>query len=405
LASQDRKGSRGFIARPAILAQLERMAADGKLGQPLLLTGPAGAGKENTALEFARRLNCVAPESCTTARPCESCAKALAFQHPDIRWIGPAPAAAGDDDVRALFEAKLADPFHVNPWAASGQILIGDPEHPGPLSVRSLMRFLRLRAFQGHWKVAVVADAQRLNASAANAFLKTLEEPPPDSVIMLLSTGAESLLPTIVSRCRKVPVAPWPEGELADLVADLGGVDRETATALARQSGGDARLALALLGPEARLVAGWAADLFAWIHAGRRGRTAVAADELHRGVAAEDAVPAGATAKSLEAKEPALRRGRAIQLCEMLNLLYSDAVACREAGPQWRPRLAAGATGVREAATRRTTASLLADLVRIEEAKRDIDGNVNIGLAMAVLFEGLIDHAERDQARGRTAAG
>ncbi len=131
----------------------------------------------------------------------------------------------------------------------------------------------------------------------------------------------------------------------------------------------------------------------------------MAADELHRGVIPEPALPAGVTPKSLEAKEPALRRGRAIQLCESLNLLYSDTVACREAGDAWRPRLAAGTDVVRGVAGARATATLLADMARIERAKGDIDGNVNIGLAMAVLFEGLTDHAERDQARGRTAAG
>ncbi len=397
--------SHGFIARGDILSQLERFAADGKLGQPLLLLGPAGAGKENTALEFARRLNCVAPDTCSDARPCESCTKARAFQHPDIRWLGPAPATTGDDDVRALFEAKLADPFHVNPWAASGQILIGDPEHPGPLSVRSLIRFLRLRAFQGRYKVAVVTDAQRLNTAAANAFLKTLEEPPPDTVILLLSTGAETMLPTIVSRCRKLHFDPWPAAELAGLISRLGGVPETEAQALARQSDGNARQALALLRPEARAVAAWAVALFGWIHQGRRGQAAVAADELHRGVIPESALPAGVTPKSLEAKEPALRRGRAIQLCESLNLLYSDTVACREAGDAWRPRLAAGTDVVRGVAGARATATLLADMARIERAKGDIDGNVNIGLAMAVLFEGLTDHAERDQARGRTAAG
>ena len=138
-----------FHGREAVLARLERIRDAGKLGQPLLFVGAEGTGKENTALEFARRLNCADPETCTPVRRCESCVKALSFQHPDIRWIGAAPATAGDDDVRALFAAKIANPFHQSAWAATSYVAIGDPEHPGALTVRSLIQFLRRRAFQG----------------------------------------------------------------------------------------------------------------------------------------------------------------------------------------------------------------------------------------------------------------
>ncbi|MBE0566193.1 MAG: hypothetical protein IH621_09565, partial [Krumholzibacteria bacterium] len=218
-----------FHGRAAVLERLERLRGAGKLGQPLLFAGAEGTGREATALEFARRLNCVDPAACAPAVRCESCVKALSFQHPDIRWIGAAPATVTEDDVRALFAAKIADPFHTSPWAASANLGIGDPEHPGALTVRALIQFLRRRAYQGAWKVAVVTDGQRLNPAAANALLKTLEEPPPQTVIMMLTTGTEGMLPTILSRCQKVRFAPWPADELAALLVAVTGAEPDAA--------------------------------------------------------------------------------------------------------------------------------------------------------------------------------
>ncbi len=383
-----------FVARTEILARLLRLRDRDRLAQPLLLVGPEGSGKEGTALEFARLLNCAGPAACTDAQPCESCVKSASFQHPDIRWIGPAPAAIDENEVRALLEAKLADPFARTAESATSQVNIGDPEHPGPLTVRSLIRFLRVRAFQGPWKVAVVADAQRMNTAAANAFLKTLEEPPADTVIMLTTTGTEGMLPTILSRCQKVRFEPWPQAELAGHLGRLCGAAPEQAQWAARLSQGNARLAHDLLQPESRALAEWAGLLFGWIAEGRRGQAAITADELHRGIYshAVEAPPARRGSGAAGEQGAAERRARAIRLCELLNLHYSDALACREAGEAWQPRFPGAAAVSRDVAASRPTADLLADMARIDAACGEVDRNLNIGLVMAVLFEGLMAH-------------
>jgi len=391
-------GRQAFLGREAVVKQLQHTAAVGRIGQPFLFVGPEGAGKENTALEFARRLNCAEPATCGPGALCESCVKALSFQHPDIRWIGPAPAVIKEADILKLFQAKIANPFYRYPAAASSFVSIGDPEHPGPMTLRSLIHFLRKRAFQGKFKVAVVADSQRMNQSAANAFLKTLEEPPENTVIILLTTGTTGMLPTILSRCQKVRFEPWPENELTQLLQDVGHVSREEAEQAARTAAGNARRGLALLEPAARVMSAWALQLFDWIHRRDRAMAAISADELHRGLVSHACLIGDQTQKGLEAKEPVNRRDRAIQLCELLNLLYSDAINCRETGDQWRPRITQAAQLVAQASAGRRTDTLLEDMAAIEASRREIDRNLNIGLAMAVLFEGLIDHAEGDQA-------
>jgi hypothetical protein len=369
----------------------------GKLGQPFILVGPEGAGKENTALEFARLLNCAAPDSCRPAKLCESCVKALSFQHPDIRWIGPAPASLDDAGVRDLLDAKIANPFHQDPAAATALVRIGDPENPEPMTIRSLIHFLRRRAFQSPFKVAVIADGHRMNAAAANAFLKTLEEPPPNTVIFLLSTGTEGMLPTILSRCQKIRFEPWSEDELAGLLVDIAGADPAAAASAARTAEGNARRGLALLEDQAGLMLEWASHLFAWIHEGDRAMAAIAADELHRGLLCHRCRPATGAGKKAADSGP-VRRDRAIQLCELLNLHYSDALFALELGDAQRPRLPGAKDLTDRAAAVRSTGSLLEDIRRIDAARGEIDRNINIGLAMAVLFEGLIDHAERDKA-------
>ncbi|MBM4129663.1 hypothetical protein FJ250_01360 [bacterium] len=381
-----------FIARDAMLARLVRLRDRDRLAQPLLLVGPEGSGKEGTALEFARLLNCRGPQACRDGAPCESCVKAASFQHPDIRLIAPAPATVTEAEARALLEQKLSEPFARSPEAATAQVAIGDPENPGPLSVRSLIRFTRLRAFQGAWKVAIIVDAHRLGTAAANAFLKTLEEPPADTVIMLTSPGTEGMLPTILSRCQKLRFEPWPAEQLAARLAGRDGVEPPAAQWAARLAQGNARLAWELLQPESRALTDWAGLLFAWIADGARGQTAVAADELHRGVFSHAlaAPPAGRGAGGEQGA--AERRARAIRLCELLNLHYSDALACREAGADWQPRFPAAAAAVRRVAAARSTAALLADMARIDDAAGEIGRNLNLGLVAAVLFEGLQDH-------------
>ena len=392
-------GRSQFLGRPAVLDKLQKVREAGKLGQPFLLVGPEGSGKENTALEFARLLNCSSPATCGPERLCESCVKALGFQHPDLRWIGPAPASLDDAGVRNLLEDKIANPFHQDPTAATAQVRIGDPENPEPMTIRSLIHFLRRRAFQSPFKVAVVSDGHRMNQSAANAFLKTLEEPPPNTVIFLLTTGTEGMLPTILSRCQKIRFEPWPEDELAGLLMEIGGADEKQAHEAARTAEGNARRGLALLGEKARLMLDWAGYLFEGIHRGDRAMAAIAADELHRGLMSHMFVPAEGAKKAAADSGP-LRRDRAIQLCELLNLHYSDALLQLELGGDRRPRLPVSAELTAAVSGMRSTRSLLQDMARIEASRLEIDRNINIGLAMAVLFEGLIDHAERDKASG-----
>ena len=111
-----------------------------------------------------------------------------------------------------------------------------DERHELPIRViRDLCLDLGLKPMSGRRKVAIVDDADDLNDEAANAFLKTLEEPPPGSVLILIATSAEGQLDTILSRCRVVRFDPLPEADLAALLREHGATsDPSEADRLAR---------------------------------------------------------------------------------------------------------------------------------------------------------------------------
>ncbi len=394
-------GRKSFLGRKTILKKLTAVAAADKLGQPFLLVGPQGCGKENTALEFARLINCAGPTHCSEDRRCESCVKTLSFQHPDVRWICPSPASVDDAQVRRLYENKVENPFFMPAFAATSNVRIGDPEKPSELTIRSLIHFLRKRSFQGRYKVAIVADSHRFNPSSANAFLKTLEEPSENTVIFLLTTTTDGMLPTILSRCQKIGFKPWTDEQLKQILIDEGGADEVRAAQVSRMAEGNARQALAMLDPAVLGLVQWASRIFDWVNTGQRGMAAISADEIHRGVYSHT-LNIKAPKKGRNDKEKgslADSRGRAIRLCELLVLHYSDAVACKEMAADWKPRLPISEQVVASAAAHRQTNTMLQDMAMIEKTRQEIDRNINIGLSVAVLFEGLIDNVSRDQSR------
>ncbi len=193
-----------------------------KLPHALLLHGPAGVGKKALALELARWLLCGRPGAAGACGECRSCLWLGQGSHPDFRLIEPEAEAAGQG-------------------AGKGGRLITVEQ------VRQVVDFLALSAHQGGWRAVLLSPAESLGPSAANALLKTLEEPPPKTLFILVSHQPRRLLPTVLSRCRKVGVAlPEPGAALAW----LQGQGLAGAQALLAEAGGAPLLALDYADPE-----------------------------------------------------------------------------------------------------------------------------------------------------------
>jgi DNA polymerase-3 subunit delta' len=196
-------------AGPSV-ALLQRSIERGRLGHAYLLAGEASDLLEGLARELACTVNCSTPTEVSTSGValescgrCSTCRRIREGLHPDVHWL------------RAESKMRL--------------IRIEQ--------VRGLIQSIQLKPSEGRYKVGVVVGADRLNAQSANAFLKTLEEPPPRSLLILLSTEPEQLLETILSRCLRLN---FPGGgrvsaaELEWLRSLTSGFQASTASFLAR---------------------------------------------------------------------------------------------------------------------------------------------------------------------------
>ncbi len=192
---------------------LKSHAGGDKLRHAYLFTGPEGVGRQTLAVKFAQALNCTAPpEPGGFCSVCRDCRQIAALTHPDLSLLQP---NEGHKDI-------LID------------------------QVRALQHTLALSPYTGAYRVALLPDFHRATTQAANALLKTLEEPP-DRVIMLLTAIApESLLPTIVSRCEVIRLRPASLVSAQFYLQAKLGLPEDNARLLAHVSGGRIGAALSL---------------------------------------------------------------------------------------------------------------------------------------------------------------
>jgi len=290
-------------SRPdTIRAELLRARASGQVHGAYLFEGPPGAGKLALATFFARLLLC---KAATPAGPCGRChdchllaagaGEGGRISHPDLHWVE----------------------------ADGGRIKID--------AVRELRAALALSANEGGRRVGLLPEAEKLRVEAANALLKTLEEPPPGAVLILVASAAELLPRTLRSRTLRLRFAPWTEDAVraqlvaegvaeddATLAAALGGASPDAARAWAERSLDEAREMRALLAGIGALGATELLDFAETFRkpgeAGReRARLFLEVEAAHARASAAAAVEAGdarALARWLDAFDAAARARR-----------------------------------------------------------------------------------------------
>lgn len=220
------------------------------LPHAVLLHGPAGVGKFELALALAQGLLCEAPVDAQACGVCDACNWFLQGNHPDFRRIEPESRDAADKGEEKPEETageKAETGAQAKREGASKPAKRGS--RPITIeAVREITAFLGLSAHRGGWRVAVIHPAEFMNTAAANALLKTLEEPPAGVLLILVSHQIGRLLPTVISRCRKVHVGLPETGQALAWLREAG-VDDHAGTLLA-EAGGAPLAVLALADPE-----------------------------------------------------------------------------------------------------------------------------------------------------------
>uniref|UniRef100_A0A831TG48 DNA polymerase III subunit delta n=1 Tax=Thermorudis peleae TaxID=1382356 RepID=A0A831TG48_9BACT len=171
------------IGHDAAVAALDRAVRRGQVSHAYLISGPAGVGRRALALAFARALLCQAVPHRRPCGSCPSCHRVERAMHPDLTVLS-LQAVGGEREVR--------------------------PTRISIDAIRELRATLALRPLESDWRVVVIDDADWLSRDAADALLKTLEEPPPFAVLILIVEDIASVAETIRSRCQQIRLGPVP---------------------------------------------------------------------------------------------------------------------------------------------------------------------------------------------------
>jgi DNA polymerase-3 subunit delta' len=341
-------------------------ALDGAPAHAYLLHGPAGSGKRQAARDFAAALLARGAGDPDSAR-----LRAQHGAHPDLTWVAPSGAheMLRRDVDEAVVSAAARTPFEAT------------------------------------HRVFVLERADTMNDEAANSLLKTLEEPPPYVVLLLLTDRPTQVLPTISSRCQPVRFDPLPVAALAERVQSRG-IDAATADACARLSLGDGERALALAlgdGPalRARAEAFARAPLAGRTHAERAWRPLLEQARAAGGAAKEEVEAALAEELSYLPKKEHKRRETEFtdrarraerrastsaldHALQLIGLWYRD-VACVAAGAEELVHHSDRLDALREDADGREQGALLEKVALVDDTRARLALNVSEELALEAL--------------------
>ena len=230
------------------IARLRRAVADERLTGTYLFIGPDGIGKRTLADALVARLLCVAPPTDDACGTCEQCSRVVSGVHPDVRVV---TRDAERRDIRIE-------------------------------QTRELCRWLALRPLMGARKVAIIDGADHLNEAGQNSLLKTLEEPPGQTVLLLLAASLTPLLPTVRSRAQRVRLDPLPVETLVRFLATRG-IPDAAAPAIAALAGGSPGKAIELASEEHGQLRALVVDLCGALPERSAAELSAAAQEIARG--------------------------------------------------------------------------------------------------------------------------
>jgi DNA polymerase III subunit delta' len=312
-----------ILGQSGPVSVLRRSLAAGKLAHAYIFEGTEGCGKKKAAMALVAAIFCGREEGCGE---CPSCRKVAAFQHPDLHLVEPEGAFIKIDQIR------------------------------------DLQKNLSYRPFEARKKVCIMEAAESMNTAAANAFLKTLEEPPGDSLLILLTANIGAVLPTIQSRCQRLSFSPLPLEVIEECLRKRG-LPGETARIAASLAEGSLKKALEVASEDTL-----------------RKRE----DILERigSLSLHDITPLFALAEELGSD-----RDKALEVLDVLTIFWRDVLFVQS--DVSTPANAGTVPLLRKEAEQSTPDMTIEKIDSISRSRKALRRNVNPRLALEVLFMGL----------------
>ena len=224
--------------------RLIREAKEGKIAHARLFCGPEGIGKLPLAIAFARYLSCNNPGENDACGVCPSCVKFNKLAHPDLHFVFPvikkkAKDTVSDDFISEWRELLSHTPyFNLNIWLEE----MGAENQQAQIYVKEsdeIIRKLSLKSSQGGYKIMIIWLPEKMNVECSNKLLKLLEEPPSQTIFLLISEEPDMLLTTIQSRTQRFTLYGIKEECIMERLQNQYGLQKKDANSIAHQSEGN----------------------------------------------------------------------------------------------------------------------------------------------------------------------
>jgi DNA polymerase-3 subunit delta' len=237
-----------IIGQHSVVAQLCRMVDENRLAHALLLTGSSGNGKLPIAVALARYILCRDRRNGDACGCCPACVKMDKLVHSDLHFVFPVKkkknsssdsAPVSDDYIGEWREIFLKEPY----FSYSDWLIMLDVENQQPMIYEKesseILRKLSLKSREGGWKIVIIWLPEKMKEACSNKLLKILEEPPAETLFLLVAENTEHILPTILSRTQRIEIPRIANDDISATLQHRYALDADTARSIAQQSGGD----------------------------------------------------------------------------------------------------------------------------------------------------------------------